>query len=1661
VVFLSAAGPVHAACVGDCDENGRVTVEELVTAVNIALGNATVDACPAIDADNSKRATIDELVTAVNNALNGCAVRPTPTPTPTPPGPTVTPIGNATPTPSTTASPGIAFQPMTGPRGESVVIKGPGLAGTTGVTFNGSAASFTIGAGDSVTATVPQSATTGSIRVTTAHGTISSNAVFVVLVPSTFTLTLGPNAASVIQGQSTSYTVTLQSANGFTQLADLSVSGLAAGLTATLTPPRITAGQTGLLTLSAPSNQPTGASNFTVSAGATVLGQPQSTSANASVTVQPVTTSFLGRTVVDDTMQTALAGVTITFLGKDGAGNSTGCSGQTVSDAAGNFVFSNLPDQCIGSQLIRYDGSSATAPGGRYAGVDLIYTLVAHQVVVSPVLVHLPRIDDRETVMVKQNAPMDQTFTFTTIPFLSITVYAGTILTMPDGSQPDPFPLTAVEVPVDRLPEEFSPQAQNPTSILGFIVAFQPANAVASQPVAVTFPNTLNTPPGTFVQLFTLDPTRGQMIPYGSGRASNDGMQIIPNADPAHPGHAYGLVNFDWHGPTAPPSNNNDPGAPNFCPPGADCPCPPQVGRKPVDVSSGLEILTETDIDIGGVRGGLTIERTYRTGSNTGGPFGIGTNHNYGYQLGLTGQAVINLIVPQGNQFPFNQQPDGTFINSTIPTLHGAVLSIPASGVFDLRWKNGTVYQFSRFNLLFLLTSITDANGSVTTITRGSNPTEIAQIVDPVGRVLSLQYDASSRITSITDPLGRTVHYTYNTQGTLATVTDAAGGVTNYDYDAQNRLTAVTDPRGVIVAQNAYDQNGRVRQQTLADGGTYTFTYSLLNPAAPAVSPVLRTTVLDPLNKPTTYHFNAQGYLIDITDATGQVRVFHRDAGTNLLLSVTGTASCSICGLGNGGDRSFTYDSNGNVTSIADALGNTARFTYEPTFNRLATATDTLGNVERFEYDDRGNLIARTDAGGSTLSFDYDGFGELTRITDPLGNSTTLSYDALGDVVTIVNAAGETSAARYDVASRQIQVTDALGRVSSRVFDALDQLTSQTDARNNTTHYTYDTAGNPLTLTDARGNTTSFTYDSVGRQITKTTPGGATETVTYDRNGNITRFVDRRGQVSQFTYDLLDRMTRATYQDGTTVSGSYDANGRLVQAVDSASGRFTFAYDLAGRTTQSTSPFGAVNYVYDSQGRITSRTVVGQAPVQYTYDSLSEVLQAATTHATVTLAYGKKHTLDSLSRANGVTSAYAYDAVGRVLSVSHMTTSASLSAQHYTYNAAGFRNTMTTDNAGAFTTPAVSNQFDTDNRLTHRGATVFTYDANGNLASTSGPDGTTTYSWDARNQLRAVVGPTGQRTDLVYDFDGNLIAQSDSGPILNRSRSFVLDDLSNIALIQEDNVDQMLVVSGRGIDQHFAVVHSDGAVEYALTDAINSTVATVDESGHVVDRFTYDPFGLTANGGSGFPFQYTGRLPITGSLYSYRARYYDAALGRFTSEDPLGFLSGDVNAYRYVGNSPLNLIDPSGYAPVDPAVQAFRNAVSRAVHNPNLAKRITDEVEARQRLVDEIKRNGKLTRPSPNKVVSAVTDFCYNIGSRVSQLKLQNEALSQQPRNPYHLLSETDDYLDFLVGTYILTAGQPAWQYQAPAALVVTNKNISGQGVGKGDYNPFIQMMMP
>ena len=127
---------------------------------------------------------------------------------------------------------------------------------------------------------------------------------------------------------------------------------------------------------------------------------------------------------------------------------------------------------------------------------------------------------------------------------------------------------------------------------------------------------------------------------------------------------------------------------------------------------------------------------------------------------------------------------------------------------------------------------------------------------------------------------------------------------------------------------------------------------------------------------------------------------------------------------------------------------------------------------------------------------------------------------------------------------------------------------------------------------------------------------------------------------------------------------------------------------------------------------------------------------------------------------------------------------------------------------------------------------------------------------------------------------------------------------------------------GPAIDQIFADEDASGDVLWALADN-QRTVRDLVEYDPVLDQTTvanhlkYNAFGQITSASDPsveFLYAFTGReWDANAELYYYRARWYDPVVGRFVSEDPIGFLSRDANLSRYVRNDAVNEKDPTGW----------------------------------------------------------------------------------------------------------------------------------------------------
>jgi RHS repeat-associated protein len=145
------------------------------------------------------------------------------------------------------------------------------------------------------------------------------------------------------------------------------------------------------------------------------------------------------------------------------------------------------------------------------------------------------------------------------------------------------------------------------------------------------------------------------------------------------------------------------------------------------------------------------------------------------------------------------------------------------------------------------------------------------------------------------------------------------------------------------------------------------------------------------------------------------------------------------------------------------------------------------------------------------------------------------------------------------------------------------------------------------------------------------------------------------------------------------------------------------------------------------------------------------------------------------------------------------------------------------------------------------------------------------------------------------------------------------DSNSTWADLNGSNVLQTRYLRGDQIDQLIARVVTSGstpAASWYLADRLGSIRNITDANGNTIDTITYDGFGNVTNetnASAGDRWKFTGREfdSETGLQYN-RARDYNAADGRWTSQDPLGFGAGDGNLYRYVRNWPINATDPRG-----------------------------------------------------------------------------------------------------------------------------------------------------
>jgi RHS repeat-associated protein len=640
---------------------------------------------------------------------------------------------------------------------------------------------------------------------------------------------------------------------------------------------------------------------------------------------------------------------------------------------------------------------------------------------------------------------------------------------------------------------------------------------------------------------------------------------------------------------------------------------------------------------------------------------------------------------------------------------------------------------------------------------------------------------------------------------------------------------------------------------------------------------------------------------------------------------------------------SFEVDAGGRLLSVTDELGNETTSTYDA-FNMPLTRTDELGNTTAWSYDAKGNLKTVTDANRATTGdpesgtdcgdagtgngaddddddvvddgcpntiYNYDAADRVVEVIDALGHSTTYGYDENGNLISVTSP------------NRQAVGTPESGANCAGATGDGDDDDSDTviDDGCPSTIYEYDELNRPVATTDALGRTTTYAYDDDDAPIV------------------ITR-TDARGLITEYQLDNLNRIDAIEYWDEThtnlesSVSYGYDDVGNRIEMVDST-GTTTYAYDPLRRLTDVVPPDSdTFFYEYDALGNIAD---VGRSSgyVYYTYNK-DRSLKDATDwlDAKTTYTYDNAGHLTKTGLPNGVWTDAEYDDAGRLLNVYNRKAGpTTISSFEYSLDAVGNRTQMV-DSSGTH-----SYEYDPLYRLT--GVTypgpeshTYTYDPNGDRLSLD----STSYTYDAADELL-----TAGSTTFDYDENGNQVARDSDTFAYDHENHLVGSEIDSVSSSSTYNGDGLRmshtvganttnyvweinrglpVVVAAGADNYIygldliAAIDASDNHTYSTYDGLGSTADLTDDSATVTDTYSYDVFGTPthATGSSGNPFQFAGQQTDADSGLQYlRARYYDPSTGRFLSEDPVA----SDNPYAYVGNNPINFVDPSGECRVE------------------------------------------------------------------------------------------------------------------------------------------------
>lgn len=597
----------------------------------------------------------------------------------------------------------------------------------------------------------------------------------------------------------------------------------------------------------------------------------------------------------------------------------------------------------------------------------------------------------------------------------------------------------------------------------------------------------------------------------------------------------------------------------------------------PVNTASGSLTEVATDLKLAGPGTPFAWTRTYNSQDSASGPLGVGWTHPYGGSLTVVNATTgeLEYLAGTGQRTRFTKVSGGSSGSATYRAkAFDGTLKRLSDNTYEMVTRDRRTFKFDTAGLL---TQIKPRFLPATTLAYTSG--KLSSITDSAGRTISITYNATTPtlIERVTLPDSRYVEYGY-TSGLLTSVRNPRGKVWTLAYDANNRLTSIQDPVGRYQLQDVvYDAQGRVTSEEDGAGEALTYVYSTSGAySLTTVTPAgrgstvykhldnLLVSVIDPLNRVTSYTYDGQGRKATETDGRGNTRRFEYDAFGNLVREIAPSPAGFTIerAFNSANDLLWEKDGRGNTTTYAYSTSSEAAADYQ--VGQLKSVTDRENGVSTFKYwtttssptppaTHVGLLKSTTDQRSKTTSFAYDSSGNLSQITSPLALKTTMGYDGSGRLTSRRDPRGNA-------------VVPAAGFLSEWTYTDTDQMATATDARGNVTSFDY--YDNELlwktTRTD-RGATprvTTLEYDPANRLWKTTDPRGGVETRLYWPDGLLKSVETAAGSKTSYEYDTAGQLWKLVEPKG---------NAPGATASDYT---WTYGYDLSGNRTTESHPDG-------------------------------------------------------------------------------------------------------------------------------------------------------------------------------------------------------------------------------------------------------------------------------------------------------------------------------------------------------------------------------------------------------------------------------------------------------------------------------------------------------